>query len=108
MRFFAALLLIALLVLSGCNSAAPVPCVSAKVTIDVARITREKEDTSFELKLREDELDKMMSSVKGAVGVTDDWLQRKAELTEKITQLKVKEHDLDQQLSSVNDPLSIP
>jgi len=43
----------------------------------------------------------MMASVKGAVGVSNQWLERKSQLTEKITQLKVKENDIDLQISAL-------
>lgn len=39
--------------------------------------------------------------VKGAVGVSHEWLERKAQLTEQIMQLQVKAHDLDLQMNAL-------
>ena len=43
----------------------------------------------------------MMEAAKHGVGVSDEWLNRKAELTEKITQLQVTAHDLDLQMGDL-------
>ena len=42
-----------------------------------------------------------MATTKGAVGVSHEWLERKSQLTEQITQLQVKAHDLDLQMNAL-------
>ncbi len=100
---FALLIALSFLALQGCE--APVrPCVESHDASgqQLATLKREREDTLFEIQLRQDELDRMMTSVKGAVGVSSQWLERKAQLTEKITQLQVNAHDLDLQISHLS------
>jgi hypothetical protein len=68
----------------------------------LAVLQRQKADTLYEIELRQAEIDQMMEKVKGAIGVSTQWLERKSELTEKITQLQVKAHDLDLQIASAS------
>jgi preprotein translocase subunit SecE len=64
----------------------------------IISLTRERDDTLFEIQLRQAEIDRMMASVKGSLGVGHEWLERKAALIEKMTQLQVKAYDLDLQI----------
>jgi hypothetical protein len=99
------ILLLALTVpslLQGCDAPAA-PCTNSQdaSSQQLATLQRQKADAVYEIQLRQDELDQMMASVKGAVGVSNQWLERKSQLTEKITQLKVKENDIDLQISAL-------
>ena len=89
--------------LEGCNATpAPVPCVSQPDKLQqLSDLKRQKDDTLYEIQLRQSELDQMMASTKGAVGVSHEWLERKSQLTEQITQLQVKAHDLDLQMNAL-------
>ena len=90
--------------LQGCDAApAPVPCVSVQPDklARLGELKRQKEDTLYEIQLRQGELDQMMATTKGAVGVSHEWLERKSQLTEQITQLQVKAHDLDLQMGDL-------
>jgi hypothetical protein len=60
---------------------------------------REKDDTLYEIQLRQTEIDNMTANLKGSLGVSHEWIERKTNLTEKILQLRVKAHDLDLQLA---------
>jgi hypothetical protein len=100
-RHLVLLLAIGIPALQGCDSAA-VPCVQQPSASQVATLQRQKDDTVYEMQLRQNELDQMMARVKGAIGVSNQWLQRKSELTEKITQLQVKGHDLDLQIAAAS------
>jgi len=62
-------------------------------------LTRERDDTLFEIQLRQAEIDQTMASVKGSVAKDHEWLEKKSELTEKMIQLQVKAHDLDLQIA---------
>ncbi len=90
-------------ILQGCNSATA-PCVQSQddSAQKIAALKREKDDTLYEIQLRQDEINQMMASAKGAVGVSNEWLERKSQLTEKITLLQVKAHDLDLQIAALN------
>ena len=99
---FALLPAIAVLVtLQGCDSST-VPCVQQSSASQIAGLERQKDDALYEMQLRQDEVNQMMARVKGAVGVSNQWLQRKSDLTEKITQLQVKSHDLDLQIAAAS------
>jgi hypothetical protein len=65
---------------------------------NIAALRRERDDTLYEIQLRQAEIDRMMASAKGSLGVEPEWLKRKADLAEKITNLQVKAHDLDLQI----------
>jgi hypothetical protein len=60
---------------------------------------REKDDTLYEIQLRQTEIDNMTANLKGSLGVSHEWIERKTNLTEKILQLQVKAHDLDLQIA---------
>ena len=86
--------------LPGCQTAAP-PCVVQQGQDSrIVVLQREKDDTLYEIQLRQTEIDQMMSNAKRGVGVSHEWLERKAALTEAITQLQVKAHDLDLQIAA--------
>lgn len=89
-------------ILQGCDLASH-PCSvqeGQNATSAAAALKREKDDTLYEIQLRQDELDRMMATAKGAIGVSNEWLKRKSALTEKIIQLQVKVHDLDLQIAA--------
>lgn len=103
-RFFAlSLAMVAVPGLQGCEAPAT-PCIQSQDASaqQLATLKRERDDTLYEIQLRQDEIDQMMASVRGAVGVSSEWLERKSQLTEKITQLQVKAHDLDLQIAALN------
>ena len=94
------ILLASSFLLQGCDST-PAPCVQTQESgTDLITLQRERADTDYEIQLRQTELDQMVQKARGALGVTSQWLERKDELTEKITQLQVKEHDLDLQIEA--------
>jgi len=82
------------------------PCVEQRQDSaqQLAVLQREKDNTLYELQLRQDEVDRMVAGTHapGVVGVSDQWLGRKNELVEKITQLKIKVHDLDLQIAALS------
>jgi hypothetical protein len=88
--------------LEGCN-ATPAPCTPSQPDKlqQLSDLKRQKDDTLYEIQLRQGELDQMMATTKGAVGVSHEWLERKSQLTEQITQLQVKAHDLDLQMNAL-------
>ena len=89
-----------LVALPGCESAVA-PCdMRQGQGPSMTSIQREKDDTLYEIQLRQAEIDQMVANAKTGVGVSHEWLERKAALTEKITQLRVKAHDLDLQLAA--------
>lgn len=91
-----------LLALQGCQSAAP-PCVVQEGQgSKTPCLRRAKDDTLYEIQLRQAEIDQMMAHARTGVGVSHEWLERKAALTEKITQLQVKAHDLDLQIAEAH------
>jgi hypothetical protein len=93
-------LIVSLLILQACDST-PTPCVQKQdSSANLSALQRQRDDTDYEMQLRQTELDQMMQKARGAIGVSNQWLERKNDLTEKITQLQVKEHDLDLQIEA--------
>ena len=93
-------LIVSLLILQACDSP-PTPCVQKQdSSANLSALQRQRDDTDYEMQLRQTELDQMMQKARGAIGVSNQWLERKNDLTEKITQLQVKEHDLDLQIEA--------
>ena len=95
------------IVLLGCEGHQSAPCVTQgqNPAGQLATLQREKNDTLYELQLRQNEVDKMMASADapGVVGVSTQWQVRKRELDEKITQLKIKAHDIDLQIAALTN-----
>ena len=101
-------------VLQGCNSRST-PCVQSQEnsTQKLASLKREKDDTLYEIKLRQSELNQMIAkhiSPRDYGGIrftpdtgpnSGDWLERKTQLTEQTIQLQVKVHDLDLQIAAL-------
>ena len=84
-RNHALLLAVMIPSLQGCDDSAR-PCVQQSQSSEsqLIALQRQKDDILYEMQLRQDELDQMMIRAKGAIGVSNQWLERKSELTEKI------------------------
>lgn len=95
-------LAISLSALQGCQVPAVPGTQQQPSASQLATLQRQKKDIQYEIVLRQNEIDQMIAAVKGAIGVSNQWLLRKDELTEKITQLRVRQHDVDLQIEDLS------